>query len=174
MWHEHTIALVRHAVRYKPDYIMIGASGLLTLQSPELFRQLSLPTIKEVTAIAREHRIPSHLHACGKSRFLVDVFSEETELDSVCPLEIPPMGDIELSEIKRLYGKRLCLKGNIHTTEVMLLGSVLDVEHAAKKCIDDAAGGGAYILATGDQCGRDTPYENLFKLAEVSRSYGTY
>ena len=174
IWHEHTVKLVKRAVEYKPDYIMMGASGLLTLQSPQLFRQLSLPTIKEVTAIARAHNIPSHLHACGKSKYLVEVFANETGLDSICPLEMPPMGDIVLSEIKNLYGNKLCFKGNIHTTQTMLFGSALDVENAAKKCIDDAAKGGGYILATGDQCGRDTPYENLFKLAEVARTYGKY
>jgi len=64
--------------------------------------------------------------------------------------------------------------GNIHTTEVMLMGSVEEVERVAKKCIDDAAEGGGFILSTGDQCGRDTPDENIFKLVEVARTYGKY
>jgi uroporphyrinogen decarboxylase len=174
LWHDHVVGLVRNAVRHKPDYIMLQASGLLTLRSPALFRELSLPTIEEVTRIARENGIPSHLHACGKSRHLVEVFAKETELDSICPLETAPMGDVDLAEVKRLFGKRLCLKGNLHTTAVMLLGTPKDVERAARKCIDDAAEGGGYILATGDQCGRDTPFENLFMLSGVARTYGVY
>ena len=56
----------------------------------------------------------------------------------------------------------------------MLRGSVDDVIAASKKAIDDAAEGGGFILSTGDQCGRDTPDENIFKLVEVAQTYGKY
>lgn len=66
------------------------------------------------------------------------------------------------------------MKGNLHTTEVMLRGRPEDVVAAARKAIDDAAAGGRFILSTGDQCGRDTPDENIFALLEVAKSYGRY
>jgi uroporphyrinogen decarboxylase len=56
----------------------------------------------------------------------------------------------------------------------MLMGTAADVEIAAKKAIDDAGEGGGFLLSTGDQCGRDTPPENLHKLVEVARTYGKY
>jgi uroporphyrinogen decarboxylase len=84
------------------------------------------------------------------------------------------MGDCDLAELKRDFGKRFSFMGNIHTTDVMLYGTVEDVEKTAKKCIDDAAAGGGFILSTGDQCGRDTPDENIRKLVEVAKSYGKY
>jgi uroporphyrinogen decarboxylase len=48
------------------------------------------------------------------------------------------------------------------------------VERAAKQAIDDAGAGGGFLLSTGDQCGRDTPEANLFKLVEVAKTYGRY
>jgi len=66
------------------------------------------------------------------------------------------------------------LKGNLHTTEVMLRGSVGDVIAASKKAMDDAGSGGRFILSTGDQCGRDTPDENLHAMVETARTYGRY
>jgi uroporphyrinogen decarboxylase len=60
------------------------------------------------------------------------------------------------------------------TTSVMLFGTPDEVEQAARKAIDDAAAGGGFILSTGDQCGRDTPDANLFKLVEVAKTYGCY
>jgi uroporphyrinogen decarboxylase len=56
----------------------------------------------------------------------------------------------------------------------MLRGRVDDVVSASKKAIDDAAAGGRFILSTGDQCGRDTPYENLRAMVETARTYGKY
>ena len=56
----------------------------------------------------------------------------------------------------------------------MLLGTPADVVAASRKAIDDAAAGGRFILSTGDQCGRDTPDENLFAMIETARTYGRY
>jgi uroporphyrinogen-III decarboxylase len=84
------------------------------------------------------------------------------------------MGDCDLAELKRLYGRQIVLKGNLHTTEVLLRGSPADVIAASRKAIDDAAAGGRFILSTGDQCGRDTPDANLRAMIETARTYGRY
>ena len=84
------------------------------------------------------------------------------------------MGDCDLKQIKRLYGDTLVLKGNLHTTNVMLRGTPEDVARASRQAIDDGAAGGRFILSTGDQCGRDTPDENIFAMIETARTYGRY
>jgi uroporphyrinogen-III decarboxylase len=115
-----------------------------------------------------------HVHSCGPETALVKMAAEETHLTVVDPLEIPPMGDWDLAELKRLYGDKIVLKGNLHTTRVMLHGTVDDVIAASKRAIDDAAAGGSFILSTGDQSGRDTPDENLRAMVEVAHTYGKY
>ncbi len=90
------------------------------------------------------------------------------------PLEEPPGGNVDIAEVKKLYGKRLCLKGNINTFGFMLTATPQQVEAKAKRLIDDCAEGGGFVLSTGDQCGRDTPDENIFKLVEVAKTYGCY
>jgi len=112
------------------------------------------------------------LHACGKSKYLVESFVKETDLDCFNPLEKPPMGDIDLAEARRISGRKMALMGNLHTTDVMLRGSVADVEREARKAIDDAGRDGGFILSTGDQCGRDTPDENIFAMIRVAKEYG--
>jgi uroporphyrinogen decarboxylase len=84
------------------------------------------------------------------------------------------MGDVDLAEVKKLYGDKLSFMGNLQTTSVMLRGTVEEVEAAARKAIDDAGVNGGFLLSTGDQCGRDTPEENIFKLVEVAKTYGKY
>jgi uroporphyrinogen decarboxylase len=172
--HERTMDLLERYLRYDPDYVFIGASGTLTLASPALFRQYGLPTLKAITEKCYEHQVPTLLHACGKERELVRICATETHLSCINPLEVPPMGDCVLSEIKAQYGGRLALMGNLHTTDVMLNGSRQDVIAAARQAIADAAGGGGFILSTGDQCGRDTPLENLEALVEAVERYGDY
>ena len=89
-------------------------------------------------------------------------------LEGVKPVDRGPEG------LKRLYGKDIVLKGNLHTTKLLLHGRPEDVVAASRKAIDDAAEGGGFILSTGDQCGRDTPDENLQAMIETARSYGKY
>ena len=158
----------------KPDFIATGGSGTLVFQTEEMFRELSLPIVKKVTRMCREHNIPSHVHSCGPEARLVKIMAEETDLTVIDPLEIPPMGDCDLREIKKLYGDKLVLKGNLHTTDVMLNGTAEDVREACKRAIDDAAEGGRFILSTGDQCGRDTPEDNIFTMIETAKTYGKY
>jgi len=158
----------------RPDFLCVGDSGSLIFQTVEIFRQLSLPSVKRGIELATAAGFPTHVHCCGPETAMVKIMAEETDLTVIDPLEIPPMGDCNLAELKKLYGKKLTLKGNLHTTEVMLRGTVDTVVAAAKQAIDDAAEGGRFILSTGDQVGRDTPFENLRAMVEVARTYGKY
>ncbi|MBD3239004.1 MAG: hypothetical protein GF331_00355 [Chitinivibrionales bacterium] len=158
----------------RPDFICVGGSGTLVYQTVEIFRQLAFPAVKRAIELASEAGLPTHLHSCGPEKELVKIMAAETGLTVIDPLEVPPMGDCILADLKKAYGDKLTLKGNLHTTNVMLRGSADDVITAGRKAIEDAAEGGRFILSTGDQCGRDTPDENLAAMVETVREYGRY
>jgi uroporphyrinogen decarboxylase len=171
---QQSTAQMEMVLEERPDFVILGGSGTITLQSPSIARELSLPTIKKLTAMAKQAGIPTLLHSCGKERQLVKWLAEETDLNCVNPLEVLPQGDCELTEIKRTYGKRLALMGNLHTTDVMRYGTPQDVKRACLKAIFDAGQDGGFILSTGDQCGRDTPDENIFTMVDITRTFGQY
>ena len=158
----------------RPDFLCVGGSGTLIFQTVDMFRRIALPAVKRVIELATADGYPTHVHSCGPERELVRIFAEQTTLTVIDPLEPPPMGDCDLAELKRRYGDRIVLKGNLHTTDVMLRGTPEAVSAAARKAIDDGAAGGRFILSTGDQCGRDTPDANLHALVETARTYGRY
>jgi uroporphyrinogen decarboxylase len=156
------------------DFVLIGISGFMISNPAPIFRELALASLQEITAICRKANVPSQIHCCGPEYELVKIAALESDLDNINPLEIPPMGDCNLGQIKREFGHKLSLMGNLHTTEVMLRGSPDDVTQASKQAIDDAAEGGGFILSTGDQCGRDTPDANIHAMIETARTYGRY
>jgi len=158
----------------KPDFIFFPNSGLLTLQNEEILKKYTFPALKTLTEMFHNAGIITSLHSCGKEKLIVEYAATETKLNCIDPLEIPPMGDCNLKEIKQKFGKKIALKGNLHTTNVMLRMTPEEVEKEAIKCLEDAMEGGGYILSTGDQCGRDTPEENIIKLIEVCEKYGKY
>ncbi len=156
------------------DYILFGGSGTITLASPALARKYAIPALKKWSAMAREAGVPTMLHSCGKNRVLADMLVAETDIGMLNPLEVPPAGDIDLAELKRVHGRHLALMGNLHTTDVMLNGTPEEVTRKAVAAMRDAGPGGGFILSTGDQCGRDTPYENIFAIVEAAKRYGRY
>ena len=158
----------------RPDFILTGGSGMLVFNTPDIVRELTLPGIQEITRLCKEAGIPSQIHCCGPERELVEMTALETDLSSINPLEIPPMGNCDLAEITRRFGHKLGLMGNLHTTDVMLRGSVKDVRRESLKAIRAAGEGGGFILSTGDQCGRDTPDANIREMVNVAKEFGVY
>jgi uroporphyrinogen decarboxylase len=174
-YERYALARVEAACQAGADEIMLGGSASsLSVSSPKNFRKFDLPFIQKAAEICKRYGVFSHLHVCGRSRKVVEMVCEETDVDVMEPLEEPPGGDVDIAEIKKRYGHKICMKGNINTFEFMLRATPEQVEEKAKRLIDDCAADGGFVLATGDQCGRDTPDANLFKLVEVARTYGRY
>lgn len=162
------------ALGERPDFVILGGSGTITLQGPVIARELCLPSIRRLTRMAKQAGVTIMLHSCGRERELVEMCYEETDLDCINPVEGPPMGDCDLAELKRTFGHRLAFMGNLHTTEVMLLGTPETVREASRRAIEAAGAGGGFILSTGDQCGRDTPDANIRAMIEAAEEFGTY
>ena len=177
-WYEIDLACFIQTLKLvltaQPDYILFGGSGTLTLSSPELAMKYTIPALKILAQMCRDANVPTMLHSCGKSRMLVDMLAEHTTVNLINPLEIAPMGDVDLAEVKRARGHQIALMGNLHTTQVMLHGTPTLVRERAIQAMRDAGAGGGFILSTGDQCPRDTPDENLFALIQTAREFGAY
>ncbi len=171
---EAMMARAKEIMSWRPEVLLIGNSGTMLFNPPPVFRDLALGWMKKLTALAKAHGVLTHMHCCGTERALVQMAVEETDLNGIEPLEAPPMGDCILKEIKQQFGSRIALKGNLHTTDVMLFGTAADVERACKQAIDDAADGGGFILSTGDQTPADTPLENIEKMVNIAQTYGRY
>lgn len=172
--HDFVVNITERILEFKPDILDIAASGSITLQSPAIFRELSLPTLREITRMAKAAGVPTLMHSCGKSRVLVEIMAEETDLSCINPLERPPLGDCGLADVKASFGHKIALMGNLPTTTLMLNGTPAEVERECVLAIRDAAGGGGFILSTGDQCGRDTPFDNIRAMVRAAATHGVY
>jgi len=174
MWDKRCVRMTEMAIEEGVESVLTGGSGSITLQSPELFRKLSFPTIQKITKMCRQAGIISGIHSCGKERYIVELCANGSDLDYINPLEVPPMGDCDLADCKNRFGDKLALMGNLHTSEVMLFGSVELVRLKSLEAILAAGRNGGFVLSTGDQCGRDTPAENIFEMVSVCKEYGMY
>lgn len=157
----------------KFDELFIGCSyASVPILSPKMYREWEVPFLKEIAQTAHSFGKPLHLHQHGR---LKDIIADvaRTGVDLLCPLEVPPLGDVELGWVKREFGSRLALKGGVRP-QTLCQGTPEEIEKEIKECIHQAAGGGGFILGTCDQVHRDTPLENIVLMRELCKKYGRY
>jgi len=168
---QQTIAAIKSGT---DEILLQGSTSSLSLINPAIYDRFILPLNKKIAEICKKENVISHLHICGKSKYAVKKNIENTYIDVYEPLEKPPNGDIDIVEIKRKYGKKVALKGNILTTGVLAHGTPDDVKKEVIETLKNAAENGGFILSTGDQVGGNTPIDNLKTLIETGQKYGEY
>ena len=78
---------------------------------------------------------------------------------------------MDLQTCKDIVGDRLSLIGNLDPTDIVLKGSVEDVEREAQVCLDVAGHGGGFILGTGCFVPLMSPLENIQQMVKTARNY---
>ena len=157
----------------KPDFVMIhGSNCSASVISPTLFKTYALPYIQQATALLKKAGILSLFHVCGRSNEWLSMLAE-TDLNVIDALEHPPTGNVDLARAKKLYGNRLCLKGNVSAI-TMACGRRQEVRQEVIRCLDAAAAGGGYVLAVGDSIGPKAKLENIEEMVNTAFKYGHY
>ncbi|MGZ8553414.1 MAG: uroporphyrinogen decarboxylase family protein, partial [Chitinophagaceae bacterium] len=153
-------------------FVNCGTASLDTI-SPAVFKKWDIPLLESIGKVAAKHRKIFHYHLHGKGRALLEDIVN-AGVNVICPLEQHPLGDFDLREVKDRFGDRLALKGNINPFFPLRDGSTEDVEKAVIECINSAAEGGGFTLASADGVLSDTPFENIFAMVDAGKRYGRY
>jgi hypothetical protein len=93
---------------------------------PELFRRFVTQYDGEYIRMIQESGAFARLHSHGKIAGVVDQIREMAP-DALDPLEPPPDGDVELAQLKKVLGDRVCLMGGIELKHL---------EHAQEDQVD--------------------------------------
>lgn len=81
---------------------------------------------------------------------------------------------MNLKICKERYGDKLALWGNVSCATTLISGTVEDTRKEVVKCIEDAAPGGGYILASSNSIYPGCKYENVLAMVETKEKYGRY
>jgi len=111
---------------------------------PQYFANFVTPYVKKMTEIIHQFGAKVRFHCHGRIAAALDEIAK-TNADALDPIEPPPDGDMELSEVKKRIGDRMCLFGNI---EVKLLehGSTDEVRKFTIDAINQAKAGGGFVI----------------------------
>jgi hypothetical protein len=111
---------------------------------PQLFARYVVPYNTYMNRAIRESGNYPRLHCHGKIGQVLDLIGA-TEPAGLDPCEPPDQGDVELDEIKRRIGDRVCLMGNVELRDLEG-ASPEQVRRIVRRCMDQAKAGGRYVL----------------------------
>jgi uroporphyrinogen decarboxylase len=135
--------------------------------APQVFKEVFLPRLRIPAGAAK---IPWIYHSDGN---LMQVMEELLSLgmSGLHPLQ-PDAMDIEA--VKKAYGKRVCLLGNIDLHYTLTLGTVQEVEEEVKKRIETIGADGGYIITSSNTITSYCKVENVKSMIESIKKYRDY
>ncbi len=139
--------------------------------SVKLFREFIASYLKKIVNAVHRKGIPFIKHCDGYIWPILDDIVN-TGIDALHPIE--PQAEMSLKEVKDKYGDKICVMGNVDVTNILPLGTVEDTVRDVKRCIEEAANGGGYILSSSNSIHNAVKIENFKAMIEATKKYGKY
>lgn len=144
------------------------AQGLMI--APHWYRRFLFPWYKKMGAICKDRGLLFIYHSDGR---LWEVMEDIVDMgfDALHPIEPKAM---DIAEVKRRYGDRLALIGNIDLSYTLTRGTPAEVEAEVKERLRTIAPGGGYGLGSANSVTHYVPLANYHAMREAVFQYGRY
>jgi len=138
--------------------------------SPEVLRRYLFPWMRKIGDLARARDLPYLYHTDGR---LWEVMEDliACGVDALHPIEPKAM---DIREVKRRYGDRLCVIGNIDLGYTLTRGTPNEVAAEVKQRLREVAPGGGYCLGSANTVPDYVPTENYVTMIRTALECGRY
>jgi uroporphyrinogen decarboxylase len=137
--------------------------------SPRFFREVIFPNLRRQVEEAHRLGVKFIKHSDGNLNPLLPDLAEI--VDGLHSLD--PTASMDIGAIKRQYGEKLILLGNV-AVDSLCRKRREEVTEETKNCLREAAPGGGYILTSSNSWFADAKLENCLAMVETARKYGKY
>ena len=114
--------------------------------SPAMFGEYIQPYLYRIIDEARKCGLYAIKHTDGN---IMPILSHLVECRPHALHSIDPMARVDIKEVKRLVGNKVCLCGNVNCA-LMQTGTDEEVAESAEYCLTHAKPGGGYIFCTSN------------------------
>ena len=166
--------IIKNAIKMGVNIVVLGddyASNIGPFVSPMIFKKFILPKLKEMVDIIHKEGAYCIKHTDGNIWEIIDMIVN-TGIDGLNPIE--PTAGMDIGEVKKKYGNRICLIGNIDCQALLSFQLPEEVDKVVKECIKKAAPGGGFILSSSNSIHSSVKPENFIALLNAGRKYGKY
>ncbi len=168
------VELARDAIDAGADILFdgddyCGKTG--PFMSPQHFREFVLPGLQRVVDVGRERNVPVIKHADGYVWPLLPMMVD-TGIDAFNPIE--PAAGMDIGEVKRAFGDRIAVIGNIDCANLLQFGEPDEVREAVRECIRAASPGGGHLISSSNTIHEGVKPENYLAMIRATKEFGTY
>lgn len=114
--------------------------------SPAMFEEFIQPYLYKIIDAARRDGLYTIKHTDGN---IMPILNQLVECKPHALHSIDPMAGVDIKEVKRLVGDKVCLCGNVHCA-AMQTGTDEEVIASAEYCLTHGKPGGGYIFCTSN------------------------
>lgn len=146
------------------DMVFLGDDGASSrFLSVEQYKQFALEPAQRVTAGLKKTGLVVVYHAAeNKMEYLNAMSMVGSDILSLAE-------GIEMSEVKDVLGKKVCLMGNIDTLHVLWHGTTDEIRQVTSKLTGEVASRGGYIVNTGEGIPGQVPEENIMAMIQTTK-----
>lgn len=140
------------------------------IMSPSHYDEFIAPYHKMICDLAHRKGVKIVKHSDGNFEPLIPRLIE-VGFDGIHPIQPQCM---DIGEIKKKYGDKLCIMGNIDCSYLLVFGSPEEVRKSVKNTIAKAGVGGGYILSSSNSIHPGCKPENYIAIAKAVKEFGQY
>jgi uroporphyrinogen decarboxylase len=169
---EYNVALARAAVRRYGIQVVATTDDVANaagpLISPRVYFDRVGPAFRKAVRGFRELGCLVIKHCDGNMKPFADFW---VDCGVHCLDPIDPAGGLDMAAMKKAYGDRVCLKGNIDCAGVLQSGTEEEVEAAVRDCLR-AGGPGGLILSSSNSIHKGVKPGNYGAMLRALRRQG--
>jgi hypothetical protein len=137
---------------------------------PNLFREYVVRYDQPMVRAIQRHGGFARIHSHGKLRGILDAI-REIGPDALDPIEPPPQGDMELSEVRAACGREIVLFGNLEVSDIENLPTPAFEEKVRRALAEGTAGAGRgfVLMPSASPYGRKLPLQTLKNYEAILR-----
>ena len=173
--------LMKLGIEVAKKFIDAGADGILIgddlcynsgpFMSREFFAATIFPRYRKMVEAIREYSdVPVVLHCDGDINPIVSELVE-CGFDGLQALQ--SSAGVDIGEIKKKYGQRICLWGNIDIEQCLAHGDEKHIRQTVRRTIDAASHGGGYIFSSTNMLSDAVPPENALIMYDEAEKYSS-
>jgi uroporphyrinogen decarboxylase len=170
----HNIKMVELASKLGADFVITGddiADNRSTLISPKMWQDIFEPYFRKLAEAFHSIGLYYWKHSDGNIMPVLDSLIS-SGIDGIDPID--PLGGMSLETVKKEYGDRVAIKGNVNCVTTLVSGTSQQVIDEVKKCIRIAGPGGGYVCSSSNSIHSGINPELYRTMVNAIHKYGTY
>ncbi len=163
--------LAKEVAKRGVKVVMTGddyAYNLGPMVSPSTFEELFFPQLKKVVSNFKSEGLYTIKHTDGNIMPIVDMIVD-AGFDCIDPLE--PVAGMSLEYMKKTYGDRVALKGNVDCAHTLCDMPLEVVREETRRCLEIGSKGGGFILSSSNSIHSAVKPESFMEMINTHREF---